>query len=101
VFVGYQAQGTLGRQIVEGRPEVRINGRIAKVRAGIEQIRGFSGHAGKSDLMRWLKSFGRPPRRLFLTHGDGEAALDLAAHIERELGWSVTVPAYGDSMILE
>jgi metallo-beta-lactamase family protein len=101
LFVGYQAQGTLGRQIVEGRPEVRINGRIAKVRAGIEQIRGFSGHAGKSDLMRWLKSFGRPPRRLFLTHGDGEAALDLAAHIERELGWSVMVPAYGDSTILE
>jgi len=96
LFVGYQARETLGRQILEGRPEVRIYGKPFKVRAQISQIEGFSGHADQADLLRWLKAFKQPPRRLFITHGEEEAALSLAKLIEEQNGWLVTVPRYRD-----
>ncbi len=96
LFVGYQSRGTLGRLIVEGRPEVRINGRTVAVKARIERIDGFSGHAGQADLMDWLRAFHHPPRRLFLIHGEDEAADALAADIRRELGWKPIIPSFGD-----
>jgi metallo-beta-lactamase family protein len=97
LFVGYQSRGTLGRQIVEGRPEVRINGRPVAVRARIERIDGFSGHAGRRGLLDWLGSLRRPPRRLFLVHGEDEAAEALAARIRDRLGWDPVVPEFGQS----
>lgn len=97
LFVGYQSRGTLGRLIVEGRPVVRINGREIAVKARIERIDGFSGHAGRSGLLDWLRAFRRPPRRLFLVHGEDEAAEALAADIRRQLGWKPVVPAYGEA----
>jgi metallo-beta-lactamase family protein len=94
LFVGYQSEGTLGREILEGAPEVRIHGEFYPVRAKIEQISGFSAHADRSDLMRWLGAFKRPPSRLFLTHGEEKVSLTLAEKIRVEKGWDVTVPAY-------
>jgi metallo-beta-lactamase family protein len=94
LFVGYQAQGTLGRQILEGRPEVRIHGRKHLVRARVEQIEGFSGHADRSALLRWLGFFRTPPQRLLLTHGDEDQSLALAERVRREMGWQVDVPQY-------
>ncbi|MGD0783210.1 MAG: MBL fold metallo-hydrolase [Candidatus Aminicenantales bacterium] len=101
LFVGYQAGHTLGRQIVDGAPEVRINGRMFRVGARVAQIHGFSGHAGQNDLMRWLRNFRIPPRRLFVTHGEAEAAEALAERVRRELGWTVGVPEYGDTVDLD
>ncbi len=95
LFVGYQAHGTLGRQILEKPAEVRIHGRLYRVRAEIAQLYGFSGHADRSGLLRWVRAFERPPRRLFLTHGEEQAALNLANTIREELRWSVEVPEYG------
>jgi metallo-beta-lactamase family protein len=94
LFVGYQAQGTLGRQILSGNPEVRIHGRQYRVEARVEQIEGFSGHADQPALMRWLGCFQDPPQRLFLTHGEEDQALSLADRVRRELGWQVSVPEY-------
>ncbi len=94
LFVGYQVRGTLGRQILEGQPNVRIHGREWRVRARIEQIHGFSGHADRGALVRWLSGFRRPPRRLFLTHGEEEAALSLADRVRTEMAWEVEVPEY-------
>jgi metallo-beta-lactamase family protein len=94
LFVGYQARGTLGRQILDGNPEVRIHGRHLPVKARVEQIHGFSGHADRSGLLRWLRFFRRPPQRLLLTHGEEEQALGLAEHVRQELGWEVSVPEY-------
>jgi len=94
LFVGYQARGTLGRQILEGQPEVRIHGRQYLVRAQVEQIHGFSGHADRGDLMRWLGYFQTPPQQLFLTHGEEEQSLSLARQIREQLDWNVTVPEY-------
>jgi metallo-beta-lactamase family protein len=94
LFVGYQARGTLGRQIVEGSRFVRIHGRDWKVKAQIRQLDGFSGHADRSALLAWVQNLKRPPQRVFLTHGEEEAARHFAGVMEQRLGWHATVPAY-------
>jgi len=99
LFVGYQAAGTLGRQILEGKTPVRIHGQALDVKARIVQIHGFSGHAGRSGLLRWLDAFEKPPRSLFLTHGEAEGALKLAEEL-RGKGWAVEVPEYLESFAL-
>ncbi len=94
LFAGYQAPGTLGRQLLDGNPQVRIHGRQWPVRARIEQIHGLSGHADRRALHRWLAAFRAPVRHLFLTHGDPESSEALAAHARDELGWPVSIPQY-------
>jgi metallo-beta-lactamase family protein len=100
LFVGYQARGTLGRRILDGDPEVRIHGRLWPVRARVAQIHGLSGHAGRSDLLRWLSEFRRPPKHLMLVHGEEEGSLALAEQVREKFAWQVTVPQYQDRMDL-
>jgi len=97
LFVGYQSQGTLGRQILDGNREVRIHGISRLVRARVEQIQGISGHADRAGLLKWLSHFQRPPRRLFITHGEQQASLALAEQVRRQMGWNVTVPEYRET----
>lgn len=94
LFVGYQAHGTLGRQILDGQRFVRIHGRDWKVKAQIRQLDGFSGHADRQGLLRWLSHLQQPPRQVFLAHGEAEASRHFAAEIRQRFGWSVTVPEY-------
>jgi metallo-beta-lactamase family protein len=94
LFVGYQARETLGRQILEGAPEVRILGRTLPVRARVKKINGFSAHADRKGLNRWLDGFKRPPRRLFVTHGDADVAAKMAERVRQERGWTVELPEY-------
>jgi len=94
LFVGYQARETLGRQILEGAPEVRILGRTVPVRARIAKINGFSAHADRKDLARWLDGFKSAPRRLFVTHGDADVAAKTAERVRQERHWTVEVPEY-------
>jgi metallo-beta-lactamase family protein len=94
LFVGFQAHGTLGRQILRGDPEVRIHGRQYAVRAQIEELNGLSAHADRDGLMHWLGGFSAAPSTLFLTHGEAEVADLLAEHVRAERGWNVVVPAY-------
>jgi metallo-beta-lactamase family protein len=101
LFVGYQAVGTLGRQIVEGAKEVRILGQMHPVRARVVQIDGFSAHADKDELLRWLSGFKRPPRRLFVVHGEPDAASSFAALVGERTGWETSVPEYRDQFILD
>ncbi len=100
LFVGYQAAGTLGRQILDGQEEVRIHGRWHPVRAQIEQIHGFSGHADRDELIAWLRHIDQPPREIFLTHGEEEESLSLAEHLRAKFGLHVTVPEYRQSVEL-
>jgi len=100
LFVGYQAHGTLGRHIVDGKKEVRIHGKLYPVRARIEQIHGFSAHADDKDLMRWLGSLKSPPKRIFVTHGEKKAAFALSKSIKSDLKWTVSVPQYLDEFPL-
>jgi metallo-beta-lactamase family protein len=100
LFVGYQAEGTLGRAILSGARQVRIHGQTRRVRARIRRITGFSAHADRAELERWLGSQSRPPRRLFLTHGEPQAAESLARLLRARPGWQVSIPAYGERVEL-
>jgi metallo-beta-lactamase family protein len=96
LFAGFQVRGTLGRQILDGNPEVRIHGRQWPVRARIAEIQGMSGHADRSALLRWLGALKTPPKRLFLTHGEQQVSLALAEHVRGTLAFDVAVPEYQD-----
>jgi len=93
VMVGYQAQGTLGRQLLDGSPLVRIHGEEIKVRAQIHYIDGFSAHGDQLDLLRWASSFPQRPRQVFLVHGEENALATLADLLHRELGVPVAIPS--------
>jgi len=95
-LVGYQAMGTRGRLLQNGASSVRIFGEDIPVRARVETIHGLSAHADADGLIRWLRTAARPPKRVFLVHGDPEPAKSLAERIKTELGWEATVPKYRD-----
>jgi metallo-beta-lactamase family protein len=100
LFVGFQAMGTLGRQIVDGAQEVRILGQNYPVRARVVQLSGFSGHADQQQLLKWLYSFKKPPRRLFITHGEPDTSQHFANLVKERMGWKISVPEYKDGVIL-
>jgi len=100
LFVGHQSEGTLGRQILDGQREVRIHGQLYHVRAKIAQISGFSAHADRGGLLKWLTNFKQPPRKLFLTHGEESVALALADHVQKNMSWTVSVPRYEETVEL-
>ncbi len=101
LFIGYQAVGTLGRHIVEGAGNVRIFGANHAVRARIAQIHGFSAHADRDDLIRWLSSITKDPRRIFVNHGEESASRAFARLLEEEKGLPVLVPKYGQTVPLD
>jgi metallo-beta-lactamase family protein len=101
MFVGYQAVGTLGRRIVNGEKEVRILGQEYPVIARIAKINGFSAHADKEELFEWLSGLKKPPRKLFVVHGEAESANKFSDYIREKTGWEVTVPAYQDEVVLD
>ncbi|MDD5064639.1 MAG: MBL fold metallo-hydrolase [Phycisphaerae bacterium] len=101
MFVGYQAVGTLGRQIVDGAEKVRILGEQREVKANIVRIHGFSAHADRSELLTWLKGLKTPPRKVFIVHGETESASNFGTYLREQTGWDVSVPAYRDEVVLE
>lgn len=101
LFVGYQARGTLGRQILDGSSNVRVLGKETPVRAGVEIINGFSAHADRSGLMSWAGGFEKKPRAVFVCHGDEDVAMSFAAELERRNGWRVVVPSYREMTSLD
>jgi metallo-beta-lactamase family protein len=101
LFVGYQAAGTLGRQIVDGAKKVRILGQYYPVKARIVQLNGFSAHADRDELIGWLSSLGKPPRRVFVTHGEPDSSQNLAGLIKSRYGWEAVVPSYQEQFLLD
>jgi metallo-beta-lactamase family protein len=94
LFVGYQAAGTRGRQLLEGAETVKIHGFHVPVAARIEQIDSMSAHADAGEIMQWLRGFTRAPGITYLVHGEPPAQAALKDRIERELGWRVRIPEY-------
>ncbi|MDD4586816.1 MAG: MBL fold metallo-hydrolase [Heliobacteriaceae bacterium] len=86
LFVGFQAEGTLGRRLLDGEKLVRIHGEEIKVKAEIRNIPGFSAHADQAGLVNWLRNFNKPPKKVFLTHGEPHYISALAEVVEKELG---------------
>ena len=101
LFPGYQAVGTLGRQIVDGARAVRILGQTYPVSARIVQMNGFSAHADRDELLRWLSGLRRPPLHLFVTHGEPDVASYFAHFLREKTGWEISVPKYKDEVILD
>jgi metallo-beta-lactamase family protein len=92
LFVGYQAEGTLGRRILEGAKEVRVLGQEVHVAAQIEEIPALSAHADSKELLEWLSDIPEKPRQVFLVHGEDRARTALAESIRQKLGFEITLP---------
>lgn len=101
LLVGYQALGTRGRQLQEGAASLKIYGEQIPVRARVETIHGLSAHVDSNGLMRWLRTASQPPKRAFVVHGDPGPAQAIAARVEKELGWAVSVSAYRDCVPID
>lgn len=100
LFIGYQAKGTLGREIVDGASEVRIHGQMHPVRANVVKINGFSAHADQRELLRWLTGFRSSPKRVFIVHGEEEAATTFARILNEKFSWQTEIPEYLEKKIL-
>jgi len=101
LFVGFQAEGTLGREIVDGAKEVRILGQMYPVRASIKEIEGFSAHADRDELLWWVTGLSKPPRHVFVTHGEPASARSFAEFLGEKTSWAVSVPHYLDAVTLD
>lgn len=101
VFVGFQAEGTHGHALTHGAKSITIDGRSYNVQANMRELKGFSAHADSNDILKWLSYFEHAPKKVFLTHGELEAAHALKKKIEERFGWSVIVPKYLESFELE
>ena len=101
LIVGWQAPNTLGRRIVERQPVVRIFGEEHQLRARVEVLNGFSGHADRNELLAWAGAIAKRPRQTFLVHGEEESALALAEGLKAEVDYEqVDVPEIGQQFTL-
>ena len=91
IFVGYQAEGTLGRSLVNGDKDVSIFGERIHVNAEIVNLEGFSGHADREDLLDWLAAFEEGPDQIFLVHGEQDAKVAFAYTVKSALGFDSVV----------
>jgi metallo-beta-lactamase family protein len=100
VLAGYQAGGTRGARIAAGEKTIRIFSQDVPLNAEVTSLPGMSAHADAPQLLRWMGSAPRPPKQVFLTHGEPEAADQLRQRIERELGWPASVARMGQVVML-
>jgi metallo-beta-lactamase family protein len=98
LFVGYQGHGSLGRMIVDGKPVVTIFGEKIPVRASVHTLGGLSGHAGQTDLLRWLECVAASRPRVFLTHGEERARKPLGKIIKERFKLRVDCPGLGETI---
>ncbi len=97
VFTGFQAAGTMGREIVDGAKHVRLFRDDVPVRASVHTIGGLSAHGDQAALIAWLSAFQPPPQRAFVVHGERATAVGFAELVRNRLRWtSVEVPERGD-----
>jgi metallo-beta-lactamase family protein len=97
VLAGYQAAGTRGDRLARGEDSIKIFGKFWPVAAEIVKMDTMSAHADYSEILQWLRGADKAPRKVFVTHGEPEAAKALCQRIEDELGWKAFVPAYGQT----
>lgn len=100
LFVGYQAEGTRGRDMLEGEKTVKIFGEDVPVRCRVRKVNGLSAHADQAELLTWLKGFQKAPKITFVTHGEPETAKTFAQTIEQQFGWKTIVPEYLETVSL-
>jgi len=100
LLTGFQAGGTRGASLAAGARTLRIHGADIPVNAQVVQLHSMSAHADANELLAWIKQSPKPPRKVFLTHGEPAACDTLRQRIEHELNWKVTVPEFRDTVVL-
>ena len=101
LITGYQGEGTLGRRLIEKASTVRIHKTEVPVLAEVTDLKGLSGHADVNELMRWLSGVKNPPKTVFVTHGEEDAALTLAVKINADRGFKTHVPRHVETVVLD
>lgn len=101
IFVGYQAEGTLGRKIVSGEKSLDILDEMVDVRAEIHHLDGFSSHADQDELIWWMKGFKNKPQKVFLVHGEKEESESLAEQLKEQLGLETHIPVIGETFLIK
>jgi len=101
LLVGYQAEGTRGRYLEEGAPTLRILRREIPVQAEVAKMTSLSAHADQRELLRWLSGADLAPSKVFVTHGEEEAARDFARTLHQARGWTTYVPSLGETAPIE
>ena len=94
LFVGFQAEGTRGRKLIDGAREIKIHGQLVPVHARIEKVDSMSAHADAQEIMRWLTGFTRPPQTTFLVHGEVSAMEALQRTVATTLTWNTMMPEH-------
>lgn len=92
IIIGYQAEGTRGRKLLEGEKEIKIYGKYYEVKATILEIEALSAHGDQKDLLNWLSELENKPEKVFLVHGENEAFLELAEKINEKYGFDCVIP---------
>ncbi|HSW75975.1 MAG TPA: MBL fold metallo-hydrolase RNA specificity domain-containing protein, partial [Candidatus Saccharimonadales bacterium] len=101
LFIGFQAEGTNGRALLDGADRINIDGTWYKVYASIKIIDSFSAHADSNEILQWLSFLQTAPEKLFLTHGELQASQALQQKIEDRFGWNVIIPHYLQSFDID
>lgn len=100
LLIGYQAEGTRGRKLLEGATEIKLRGRYYDVHARVIEIQGLSAHGDQTDLVNWLANLSPKPKEVFLVHGENQAADELRIKIQEKYGVAVLIPLLGQSIEL-
>ena len=98
LLVGFQAEGTRGRQLQEGVPDVKIYGKYYEVKASVKTINSLSAHADQRELLNWIGDLGTAPQRIFLIHGEKKASDVLRVKIKDRYGWKAEIPHLGETV---
>ena len=100
VLAGFQVGGTRGARLMAGERELKIHGEMVPVRAEVQQLEGFSGHADREELLAWLRLLPQAPQQTFVVHGEPDATDSLRFALKNQLGWRARVPALGECVSL-
>ena len=100
VFIGYQAEGTVGRRIVDGAKTIRLFGEEIAVRARVHTLGGFSAHADQKGLLEWLSHFKNPNLQVFVNHGEEKVSMGLSEIIHQKLKFEAAVPQWREGRFL-
>lgn len=95
IIVGYQGEGTRGRELLEGATEIKIHGKYYQVKAKVVEIESLSAHGDQKDLMNWLSDLDEKPKSVFLVHGEKEPAEELQIKIQEKYGFECVIPMMG------
>lgn len=100
LFAGYQAEGTRGRDILDGEKSIRVFGEDIPINCHVREVHGLSAHADQMELLQWLGNFKKAPKMVFMIHGEEKVMTHFAKSIEEKLGWKTLIPEYLESVVL-